>query len=63
MDNEYHYTGIDVKVKMIYDGKDNDIISQYVTFTKVYDKQVKLYGRTREAVCQYNQYLYRQGCS
>ena len=25
---------IDVKVKMIYDGKGNDIISQYVTFTK-----------------------------
>ncbi|MCI8485106.1 MAG: hypothetical protein HFH41_12330 [Lachnospiraceae bacterium] len=41
---------IDVKVKMIYDGKDNDIISQYVSFTKVYDEQVKLYGRTREAV-------------
>ncbi len=35
---------------MIYDGKDNDIISQYVAFTKVYDEQVKLYGRTREAV-------------
>ena len=41
---------IEVKVKMIYDGKDNDIISQYVAFTKVYDEQVKLYGRTREAV-------------
>ncbi|EOT24674.1 hypothetical protein C805_02886 [Eubacterium sp. 14-2] len=41
---------VDVKVKMIYDGKDNDIISQYVTFTKVYDEQVKLYRRTREAV-------------
>ena len=41
---------IDVKVKMIYDGKDNDIISQYVTFTKVYDEQVKIYGRTREAI-------------
>lgn len=35
---------------MIYAGKDNDIISQYVAFTKVYDEQVKLYGRTREAV-------------
>ena len=34
----------------IYDGKQNDIISQYVAFTKVYDEQVKLYGRTREAV-------------
>ena len=41
---------IDVKVKMTYDGKDNDIISQYVAFTKVYDEQVKLYGRTRKAV-------------
>ncbi len=40
----------DVKMKMIYAGKDNDIISQYVAFTKVYDEQVKLYGRTREAV-------------
>lgn len=35
---------------MIYDGKDNDIISQYVAFTKVYDERVRLYGRTREAV-------------
>ena len=41
---------IDVKVKMIYDGIGNDIISQYVAFTKVYDGQVKLYGRTKEAV-------------
>ena len=41
---------IDVKVKMIYDGKDNDIISQYVVFTNVYDEQVRLYGRTKEAV-------------
>lgn len=41
---------INVKVKMIYDGKDNDIISQYVVFTKVNDEQIKLYGRTREAV-------------
>lgn len=41
---------IDVKVKMIYDGKGDDIISQYFAFTKVYDEQVKLYGRTKEAV-------------
>ncbi len=31
---------------MIYDGKDNEITRQYVAFTKVYDEQVKLYGRT-----------------
>lgn len=43
---------LDVKVKMIYDGKEGDIISQYVTFTKIYNEQVKLYGRTREAVLE-----------
>ena len=37
---------------MIYDGKDNDIISQYVTFTKVYNEQVKLHGRTRIAITE-----------
>lgn len=41
---------LEVKVKVIYDGKDNDIISQYVTFTKVYNDQMKLYGRTRKTV-------------
>ncbi len=34
---------------MIYDRKDNDIISQCATLTKVYDEQVKLYVRTRES--------------
>jgi hypothetical protein len=29
---------IGVKVKVIYDGKGNDIISQYVAFTKVYNE-------------------------
>jgi len=43
---------LDVKVKMIYDGKEGDIINQYVTFTKIYNEQVKLYGRTREAVLE-----------
>ena len=41
---------IDVKVKMIYDGKKGNIINQYVTFTKVCDEQVALHGRTREAI-------------
>lgn len=43
---------IEVKVKVIYDGKGNDIISQYVAFTKVYNEQVKQYGRSREAVTE-----------
>ena len=43
---------IDVKVKMIYDGEDGDIINQYVNFTKIYNDQVRQYGRTREAVME-----------
>lgn len=43
---------IEVKVKVIYGGKGNDIISQYVAFTKVYNEQVKQYGRSREAVME-----------
>lgn len=41
---------IDVRVKMIYDGKNGDIINQYVVFTKVCNEQVAIHGRTREAV-------------
>ena len=43
---------IEVKVKVLYGGKGNDIISQYVAFTKVYNEQVKLHGRSREAVTE-----------
>ena len=41
-----------VKVKMIYDGEKGDIISQYVSFTRIYNEQIKLHGRTREAVLE-----------
>ena len=41
---------LNVKVKIIYDGKEGDIISQYVAFTKVCNEQVKVYGRTRKAI-------------
>lgn len=44
--------GIDVKVKMIYDGKEGDIINQYVLFTKICNEQMKEYGRTRKAVTE-----------
>ena len=43
---------IEVKVKVIYGGNGNDIISQYVAFTKVYNEQVKQYGRSRKAVTE-----------
>jgi len=41
---------IDVKVKMVYDGRDGDIINQYIIFTKVCNEQVEIYGRTRKAI-------------
>lgn len=43
-------SSVEIKVKMIYDGEEGDIINQYVTFIKIYDIQMKKYGRTREAV-------------
>lgn len=43
-------TAVEMTVKMIYDGNKGDIISQYVTFTKVVDEQRKLYGRSKKAV-------------
>ena len=43
---------IDVKVRMLYDGKEGDILNQYVTFTKIYNEQVKQQGRTRKAVLE-----------
>jgi len=43
---------IDVKVKMIYDGKEGDIINQYVMFTKVCNEQIRSHGRKREAIME-----------
>ena len=42
-------TGIDVTVNMLY-GETDDIIGEYVTFTKVYNEQCKIHGRTEQAV-------------
>lgn len=43
---------IEVKVNVLYGGKENDIISQYVAFTKVYNEQMRLHKRTMEAVTE-----------
>ena len=43
---------IDVKVKMIYDGKEGDIINQYVAFTKVCNEQIILHGKTQKAILE-----------
>ena len=43
---------LEVRVKVLYGSGKDDIISQYVTFTKVYDEQRKKYGRTRTAILE-----------
>lgn len=47
---------LDANVKVLYgstwETKNNDIVTQYVTFTKVYNEQMNHYGRTREAVIE-----------
>ena len=43
---------LDAKVKVLYGSDGGDIVSQYVAFTKVYDEQRKLHGRTRRAVTE-----------
>ena len=44
--NEFDY-----KIPVLYDGKKKgDILSQYVRFTKITKKQIKIHGKTREAV-------------
>ena len=45
-------TDLDVKVHVLTDGKEGDIINQYVTFTKVLDNQIKQHGRTRQAITE-----------
>ena len=41
---------IDARAKVIYDGKEGDIIHQYVAFTKVCQEQASSHGRTRKAI-------------
>lgn len=43
---------VEIKVKIIYNGEKGDIINQYVTFTRIYNEQVRKFGRTRQAVLE-----------
>jgi hypothetical protein len=43
---------LEIKVKVLHDGKHGDIINQYVKFTKIYQEQIKQHGRTRKAVLE-----------
>jgi hypothetical protein len=44
--------GLDIEVNVIYADKKNNIIDQYITFTRVYDEQRKKFKTTREAVIE-----------
>lgn len=43
---------LEVRVKVIYEGKEGDIVQQYIAFAHIFDEQVKKYGRTRQAVME-----------
>ena len=42
--------GMDIEVKVLYDGQEGDIIYQYVMFCKVLKEQIKIHGQTETAV-------------
>ncbi len=48
-DGEENFT-IDVRVKVIRNGKKGDIINQYIVFTQVLAEQIEIYGKTLKAV-------------
>lgn len=43
---------MEVKIRMLYGDNGDDIVGQYVTFSKVYNEQRKLHGRTKEAILE-----------
>lgn len=43
---------IDAEVKVLYQENENDIIGQYIIFSKVYNEQRKQYGNTKKAVTE-----------
>ena len=43
---------VDVRVHVVTDGRHGDIINQYVSFAKVYDAQIRQYGRTQQAIIE-----------
>lgn len=45
-------TAVDVKARVFYESESNDIINQYILFSKVYDGQRKQYGRTKKAITE-----------
>ena len=41
---------LDIVARVCYESSDGDILSQYITFAKVFDGQIRLYGNTRKAI-------------
>lgn len=41
---------VEVEVKVLHSGKEGDIVEQYITFCEILNEQVKLHGRTDEAL-------------
>lgn len=51
---------VDVTVKVLYGSEKGDIISQNVRFTKIYRKQYRRHGKTRQTVLNTIQICIRQ---
>lgn len=45
-------TALDIRVTMIYDSTQGDIINQYITFTRIYKEQYRIHGRTQKTVLE-----------
>ena len=43
---------IDAEVMVLYQENENDIIGQYIIFTKIYNEQRKLHGATKKAILE-----------
>jgi len=43
---------VDVKVKVICESDTDDILNQYIIFSKIYDERRKKYGRTKKAITE-----------
>lgn len=43
-------SAVEVRVKVLCDGNQGDIIHQYVQFTRIYHEQMKKHGRSQEAI-------------
>ena len=43
-------TAVDVEVKILYGDKPGNIVTEYVEFTRIFDRQTKKYGLTQKAI-------------